>query len=459
MFLTPGFSLFGSGDENGNGASVADLQLRHWLSDTPIYFEALEIIAEKSRSWWWGQQLDFATVSWTALLAIEGRRRRVPHLWTYALLPHLVSLSFAQNLFYVALLLTPSPRPAKTPEDRHTKMGSSSQLLDRIFPQKPSNWFPKLTLLLAPLALNYVVIASLPSTAGTAWFPTAVAGSKLLTLAPLILVAVAPESWGTVHPDPHDAYRGITGLFSTISLASGFFHGTTTVSGLLYNPRESYKHRHSIKIPFDTERRSKWEQSATAVEKVLGSVADHPAVAAAGKDVLLCALSLGLWAAVRAVDAVGMLHAAIPSRLQAMLVSSPAGVADAVAKPESVRPAVREEPQKPSGMTLRRRGRPAKTSVSSISSLDEPADGVTPTPRRRGRPRKAKPGPEPEPEKMVEDGTHEPPAVLKEEAELADVVPDDDFDWESAALAWGVTVLGGLGVASAAVFGAECISR
>jgi hypothetical protein len=89
------------------------LHLRHWLSDTPVYLDALEIVAEKSRRFWWGQQLDLATASWTALLAIEGRRRRIPHLWAYSLLPHLVSLSFAQNLFYVALLQAPSPIPTQ----------------------------------------------------------------------------------------------------------------------------------------------------------------------------------------------------------------------------------------------------------------------------------------------------------------------------------------------------------
>lgn len=73
--------------------------------------DALEIVAEKARRFWWGQQIDLATIPWTLLLTIEGRRRRMPYLWAYLLLAHLVNLSFAQNLFYVALLLTPFPLP------------------------------------------------------------------------------------------------------------------------------------------------------------------------------------------------------------------------------------------------------------------------------------------------------------------------------------------------------------
>ena len=93
--------------------NATSLHLARWLSDTPVYLDALEIVAEKDRRLWWGQQQELATIAWMALLAVEGRRRRIPHLWAYALLPHLVSLSFAQNLFYVALLQTPSPLPSQ----------------------------------------------------------------------------------------------------------------------------------------------------------------------------------------------------------------------------------------------------------------------------------------------------------------------------------------------------------
>lgn len=106
-------SLFEKRALRTNATTEAPLQLKQWLRETPIYLDALEIVAEKTRRWWWGQQLDLATTAWTALLAIEGRRRRIPHLWAYALLPHLISLSFAQNLFYVALLQTPSPIPSQ----------------------------------------------------------------------------------------------------------------------------------------------------------------------------------------------------------------------------------------------------------------------------------------------------------------------------------------------------------
>lgn len=96
-----------------NAADANDfiVQKIRWLSDTPIYQDALEIVAEKARRFWWGQQIDLALIPWSVLLTLEGTRRRIPHLFAFQCLAHLVSLSYAQNLFFVALLLTPAPLP------------------------------------------------------------------------------------------------------------------------------------------------------------------------------------------------------------------------------------------------------------------------------------------------------------------------------------------------------------
>lgn len=58
-----------------------------------------------------GEQVDLGLISWSMLLAIEGRRRNISSLWSYQLLAQLASLPFAQNLFFVAILSTPKPLP------------------------------------------------------------------------------------------------------------------------------------------------------------------------------------------------------------------------------------------------------------------------------------------------------------------------------------------------------------
>jgi hypothetical protein len=86
----------------------------------------LEIVAEKARRAWWGEQIDLATLAWGMLLAIEGRKRKIPDLWAFMVLAHLVGLSFAQNLFFIAMLLRPVPLPGNVRELTRGRVGIGS---------------------------------------------------------------------------------------------------------------------------------------------------------------------------------------------------------------------------------------------------------------------------------------------------------------------------------------------
>ncbi|KAG1057292.1 hypothetical protein G6F43_000867 [Rhizopus delemar] len=52
----------------------------------------------------------FATTVWIPILAIEGWRRRIPHLWAYLLLGELVGISCASSLFFAVMLSHPPLR-------------------------------------------------------------------------------------------------------------------------------------------------------------------------------------------------------------------------------------------------------------------------------------------------------------------------------------------------------------
>ncbi|KAL2124419.1 hypothetical protein VTJ04DRAFT_784 [Mycothermus thermophilus] len=489
-------SLFTSRDSlEGNTTSSAQLYLKDWLRDTPVYVDALEIVAEKARRLWWGRQLDLATIAWTTLLTIEGRRRSIANLWAYALLPHLVSLSFAQNLFYVALLQTPSPIPTQPGETRFTRK------LHQLIPEKPPNWFPHFSVFLVPLIANYLVTLWLPYSANTSLFPSAVAISKVLTLAPVILPAIVPFAWGTVHSDARAAYLDITKLFNIMSASNLLIHAWTTVTSLRYNIPPAREHRLNLTRypPLVTETHTRLERSTTAVEKVLGSLTEHPAVAAVGKDVLLSALSLGLWAAVRTTDIDAILTLLCDTAKSAWKsIQKNIGQeghregATQTGSSHQLPPHQHHHQQQqhhhhhqhdvpPLSMNLRSRdGSRREPSISSAGSAEDPSTIVAPTSRRRGRPRKVKREKEQQHEPQVEgkspehvelmkkeeeedddekDKTYHPTSVAQAEASLGDVLPEEEFDWEMAALAWGLVTVGGLGLGSAAVFGAECVSR
>jgi hypothetical protein len=439
---------------NSTGPDAPRLHVATWLTDTRVYHDALELVVEKARRFWWGQQIDLATVAFSLLLSIEGRRRNIPKLWAYLLLAHLVNLSFAQNLFYLTLLLTPSPLPTK-PSSLPTSLKSA---VDRVFPTKPANWCPHPGLFLAVLSANYVALFLLPYAAETESFASISLLARLLTFAPITLPLVVPERLGTVHPHPHSAYGAYTSLFRFVSVASFVLHVKGTVLGLAYNLPDSHYHRHSIRIPWDTAERSNWERTTSALGKLLGSTADHPVVAGVGRDVLLSALSLGIWAAVRAVDSNDILRTALPFYNVTTDRLTAKGTGRARPNVPSTDVAANAGSYKENNSatnkssTARRRKTTRPASIGSIDGLNTDEAGSTPAPKKRGRPKKAAKG---------DEGDAEYTPSLEEEIDApeGDDLPTEGMDWESAALAWGLAAVGGLGAAEAGVFGAECIAR
>ncbi|TLS31565.1 hypothetical protein PpBr36_03562 [Pyricularia pennisetigena] len=454
--------------------------LTRWLHDTPVYRDALEIVAEKARRFWWAQQADLGLVSWALLLSIEGHRRRIPHLWAYLALSQLVNLSYAQNLFYLAMLLTPVPLA----DDGNRGNQENSVLargLHRVFPPKPANWCPHPGVFLGILFLNLGAVSLLPHVAETSATTDSIISLAVTTLATrtlsMILVAMPaaiPVSWGTVHAHPHDAYGAYSQIFRTASLASLVLHGKASLTALTYNTPGSHTHRHlriqgviPSSLAWEYKRRTEWERTATAVTKVLGSTNDHPVVAAVGNDVLLSALSLGIWAAARALEPHHILRSCWPfyspgaaGRSMAEDISSLAeDYADGVEVEPADEAVVKSElDHQDMPISPRKRGRPPKNAAAaSLPASDETA----PTIRRRGRPRKVKQEePEPKPEtEQIADPTYEPTPEEAAQVVEGDALPEEDLDWEVAALAWGITAIGGLGCGSAGVYGGECISR
>lgn len=303
---------------------------------------------------------------------------------------------------------------------------------------------------LLSIALSYAGIFYLPYAADTPTFNRVVAAARGLTFAPLILQSLAPVSWGLVHPHPEKANSAFTDLFRLMSFLSLALHGVTTFNGLRYNLPDSHYHRHSKLLPWDIEERSKWERARTASGKLLGSMADHPVVAAVGYDVLLSGLSIGIWAAVRSLRASHVLTSAVPLYEDSDIVSGEHVSENATGH---------EDDKASASGSVRRSSRQHKArvpSVSSVTSRDgDDNRGAASAPRRRGRPRKVKQDPEEEPG----DGTYEPTAEEVKTSAEGDSLPSPEVDWEAAAVAWGLTALGGLGLGSAGVFGGECLAR
>ncbi|KAG4028268.1 hypothetical protein MFRU_023g01030 [Monilinia fructicola] len=404
-------SFFGDKGAFRLGQHPGRFEITRWLNDTPFYFDNLEIVAEKARYFWWGQQASFTMNSFSTYVAIEGRRRNISNLWAFILLGQLVNVSFAQNLWFVAILLTPLPLPENVDVLMDTRAFDSVHKLwfEKVVPERASNWLPNPGFYIALLLTGYGALFLTPFAANTSSFGTVALVSVSLPFAPLLLPYIVPEHWGTTHDHPHEAHPSYTKIFRVISIISSILHIRTTGLALLYSTPENHYYRHSLLRPLEKVHRSNKNRAFTAIERVLGAVGDHPAVGAVGYDVILSGLSLGAWAAVRGLDGNEILRIVIPW----MNKVGKAGV-----------------------------------KVEELESITQSTD-TSPPLRRRRRPRRST--------KSQQDAAYAPKLGAIGTAPEGD--QDGDEDWEVAALTWGVVSAAGLGVGSASVYGAEITAR
>lgn len=293
---------------------------------------------------------------------------------------------------------------------------------------------------------SYGTIFLLPYAAETPTFNRVVGLCRGLTFAPLVLHTIAPTSWGTVRRNHRKENLALTDLFRFMAVMTVVLHGVATFTGLRYNVPHAHYHRHSRLLFWDIEERSRWERTTTAVGKLLGATRDHPVVAAVGYDVLISALSVGLWAAVRSLGAGDILASVVPLYLYKKYNNSAEGASDYVDEDDAASEQAIDTDSQPIPT-------PRRSTRQSRSKIDE-NDHEPPAPRRRGRPRKARQDPEEEPGDM----TYEPTPEERVSAR-GDPLPAQEADLEAAGLAWGLMSVGGLSLGSAGVFGGECQAR
>lgn len=83
------------------------LAIWHWSITSSLFQDFGEAIVADSARFFWVQSALLATLSVFHYMGTEGRLRGIPQLWSFFCLSQILPISFAQNLFYVALLLAP----------------------------------------------------------------------------------------------------------------------------------------------------------------------------------------------------------------------------------------------------------------------------------------------------------------------------------------------------------------
>ena len=393
-------TLFGEGglfDKNGHG-----LMLGRWLQDMSPKDDFFEITLEKSRRYWWTQQLALTGTVFAVFLGIEGRRRNVRHLWAYMLLSQTVSTSFSINLFFLTILFAPIPLSQRSDASNSSLLNSitRSRATVSAIVDKTSAYLP-IPLSTIPILATLITIALLPFATSTPSF-TPLLLIRNLTLLLSIYTTRSPTK---SHPQT---------LFYLLSIASVALHIQRLLVAFL-SP-EPYPNRHTAYLAKLHLYHSNTRPSpSTTTHRLLSALQDHPAAAFVGWDVVLGAISLTTWAVIRGLDEQKILSI-VTSGVYPSLSSATSS--SSLDKSKSLS----SESMSATRRSTRRRKSTAKARKATDldSDLDEGVDG---------------------------DYTAESPVATGEE--------DEDENLEAGALATGLFPLLGLGGLAAGVLGAE----
>ena len=320
----------------------------------------------------------------------------------------------------------------------------AAAISDRYMPSKPSRWTPRPVFYILPLITNYIAAFLVPFASSTPSFSTIILTAQLLPYLLLYIDRLIPSSFGYTHNTLQDAHRASAPVFRFMSILSLLLHLKQTILALLDNEPGSHHHRHSSLFTQREEHHSTIKRTSTAVGRVLGSINDHPAVTNIGCDVILCGLSLVLWASIRGLDVREILNGVGLSRLgKAFPQNARETVVDKIVDARDKAKELANELLEPSLLPSpkRGRGRPKKgTSQTESSSL-----------RKSTRKTTMKLDSDHEEE---EDETYIPNHSNKPDEQI-EGEEDPEEDAEAGVLSWGLLSLGGLGFAGSGVLGAE----
>jgi hypothetical protein len=415
-----------------------------------------------------------------------GRYRNIPQLVTlsFVLLGEISGLSVAASLFFLTMAVTHIPLAPSTA----TK---SAQLLT-----------PPPVLLLTPALLSYIWICWLPQLLNSSiWTSLSTLGYFIVPL--LLSMLAQPNSLHRVD----DEYKSIraarlsyTGIFRILSWASFSIHAMRTIAYTLETTPPKHEWHHSyVWMTHSAENHTLFDQATMALSKIFGALHGNPVVSMTGWDILLTEIALCSWAVTRGLDVRAMLRIAglLWSKETSDAISERGrDVGNAIAKrardatnavskkaahlrdydEDDDEPPARTledefedliheaEHETGGGKNLRRstRGRSTgnpKTSAALSSTSPPPSAETTSRARRRTRQRKSLAKQDSEVEEDEEEVEYTPTPTTQYQVASMDVLPEsgDDIieEMEAGALGWGLFIIGGLGVASAGVLGAE----
>ncbi|KAL0940507.1 uncharacterized protein CTRU02_203270 [Colletotrichum truncatum] len=221
------------------------LRLGEWLRDTSLFKQAWASTLETGPRAWWSLQIFGFCANWSVLLAVQARKRHIPHAWIFVLLGQVVAISFATNLSFLAILCSDVLGEKVSKEAKAESVRKDKGVT-------PSSVSAHSVILVVTL----LWATSIPSAIGKPGFLLLLLGPHLLAFFPLILNKLLPSK---VLSEPARFWT----VASMVWVLAVAFKGVVDES-------------ESLNI-------------------VIRTLYEHPAVSSVGWDVICCWITFAAW--------------------------------------------------------------------------------------------------------------------------------------------------------------------
>ncbi|KAL1598602.1 hypothetical protein SLS60_007742 [Paraconiothyrium brasiliense] len=445
---TPGtiwHGWYGTGE-----GGVGSWRLGDWLSDTDLVRASDEVAVAKPEAFIYTTQHFVALIANAIFMGVEGRRRNLSGstIASFVILSATGSLGYALNLFFIIMLYTPL-----------AKHDEGSPRRDALFTPKPAVFY-------IPVWISIFALHTLPGQ---------LKDNKDIILlrwgyvfVPLFL-AFAPQivskRWGNHYTSKAAAHRSYARIFNRLSIAAFILHWKVLGFALLASTPltetsvyDRLKHRLEEVAGRGHSTPNRLHEGLSNLAQKLKPISIHPAVTVTTSDVFFASISLLVWAFIRDLDVVAMLHNSVLSFLVSHEDEQQVAFTD-MAKGGTLLATGSEELEDLVPVTTpKRRGRPRKSTLTDGTASSSKASYPS-NPNALKRPTRGglRSG---DFSDQDADDVYEPSAATKRDLDQTETdgehITDDIVGpAESTALALFMGFFGGLGQVSASVLGAE----
>ncbi|ROT41083.1 hypothetical protein SODALDRAFT_330803 [Sodiomyces alkalinus F11] len=233
-----------------------------WLRDTSLFRQAWASTLETPPRAWWSLQIFGFCAHWSVMLALQARKRRIPHAWAFMLLGQVVAISFASNLFFLAVLLYDVAADDDDDDEEEDDIGGKGGKVTKTPSPSPS-LSPSTALFWYPTIFGFTIgwALEIPNQFGRPRFMPMLLGPHVFAFAPLLLNAVLRADLPARLLNPPSWY-----------VRAGFMTALVAVAT------------------------SRVVSAGGDWALVKSTLYEHPAVSSVGWDVICCWVSYAAWA-------------------------------------------------------------------------------------------------------------------------------------------------------------------